>query len=365
MNQAVDYYKILQVRFGADKAEIVSSYKRLCKLYHPDVSRLTNAREIMIQLNLAYDILRDDDKRREYDEGLVRINTGKQQDARAVMSGYFESLMHGDYAKAYSYLCSIDKRRMDQKSFRDWRSSVQELCSIRDFSIKPGQSVRDFMIDKNIRVPAEGFIIDVLEKDYTTGRLDHTCFTKYVIRERGVPGVYLGYRDLGDVSYSFDRWAKERERDLMKKHWAAHLQTIDRPTGLFSREGLLEKSKSELYRARRYKRPVVVACLQVQAAFAGVSQRQMDELLETVAEVIRGSLRLTDFPAHLGGGMFAVVFTELKKRYAGVITERLLAKAENAAKDVLKSGVRASCVYEIYSDGPLETCLAALTRRLS
>ena len=46
-------YKILGVNAGAGIADITSSYKRLCRLHHPDVSADPKSEEMMKNINAA------------------------------------------------------------------------------------------------------------------------------------------------------------------------------------------------------------------------------------------------------------------------------------------------------------------------
>ena len=62
-----DPYKVLGVPRTASKKEIRHKYKKLAIKYHPD--RNPNAREKFKEINVAYDILSDDDKRAAYDRG--------------------------------------------------------------------------------------------------------------------------------------------------------------------------------------------------------------------------------------------------------------------------------------------------------
>src|SRR5215211_1264149 len=64
---ARDYYEVLGVAKGADKTEIKSAFRRLAREYHPDVSKHTDADARFKEINEAYEVLSDDDKRARYD----------------------------------------------------------------------------------------------------------------------------------------------------------------------------------------------------------------------------------------------------------------------------------------------------------
>ncbi len=63
-----DYYQTLGVEPGAGEAEIKTAYRRLARKYHPDVSKESNAEEQFKAVNEAYEVLRDPEKRAEYDQ---------------------------------------------------------------------------------------------------------------------------------------------------------------------------------------------------------------------------------------------------------------------------------------------------------
>jgi curved DNA-binding protein len=62
-----DYYKILGVNRSASDADIKKQYRRLARKYHPDVSKLSNSEEHFKEVNEAYDVLKDKEKRSNYD----------------------------------------------------------------------------------------------------------------------------------------------------------------------------------------------------------------------------------------------------------------------------------------------------------
>ena len=63
-----DFYKILGVEKGANAEEIKKSYRKLAMQYHPDQNKgKPEAEEKFKELNQAYDVLKDDQKRAAYD----------------------------------------------------------------------------------------------------------------------------------------------------------------------------------------------------------------------------------------------------------------------------------------------------------
>lgn len=63
-----DYYQILGVDSKADLKEIKLAYRRLARKYHPDVSKQADAEEKFREVAEAYEVLKDPEKRAEYDE---------------------------------------------------------------------------------------------------------------------------------------------------------------------------------------------------------------------------------------------------------------------------------------------------------
>ncbi|MEX0386994.1 DnaJ C-terminal domain-containing protein [Spiribacter onubensis] len=63
-----DYYKTLGVNREASKDEIKKAYRRLARKYHPDVSQEPDAETKFKQVAEAYEVLKDPDKRKMYDE---------------------------------------------------------------------------------------------------------------------------------------------------------------------------------------------------------------------------------------------------------------------------------------------------------
>ena len=65
----IDYYKILGVSEDADAKEIKAKYRKLAMKYHPDRNPDDKKAEEMFKTTSeAYEILGDENKRKEYDE---------------------------------------------------------------------------------------------------------------------------------------------------------------------------------------------------------------------------------------------------------------------------------------------------------
>ena len=63
-------YDILQVHSAASAEVIEAAYKRLMRLYHPDVNGSPEAHEMAARLNVAYEVLGNPGRRAEYDREL-------------------------------------------------------------------------------------------------------------------------------------------------------------------------------------------------------------------------------------------------------------------------------------------------------
>jgi curved DNA-binding protein len=61
-------YTTLEIAPGASEAEIKKAYRKLARQYHPDVNKDPKAEEKFKEINAAYEVLSDKEKRSKYDQ---------------------------------------------------------------------------------------------------------------------------------------------------------------------------------------------------------------------------------------------------------------------------------------------------------
>jgi len=63
-----DYYKVLGLERGASDKDIKKAFRKLALKYHPDKNPDVDTSKKFREIAEAYEVLRDDDKRRQYDQ---------------------------------------------------------------------------------------------------------------------------------------------------------------------------------------------------------------------------------------------------------------------------------------------------------
>lgn len=83
-----DYYEALEVPRDASEEEIRRSYRRLARKYHPDINKEPGAEDRFKQVSEAYEVLRDKDKRAQYDRFGENWKAGQDVSAAGGFEGF-------------------------------------------------------------------------------------------------------------------------------------------------------------------------------------------------------------------------------------------------------------------------------------
>jgi len=359
MASILEHYRVLGVSAGAGIADVTSSYKRLCRKYHPDVNTDPGSEELMKRINVAYTVLRERLKReaafrerqsytwmvrRPAASPVTRANNTTAQKADAeeekgaycALNAYFTAISAGDYPCAYNYLSSYDKRQISKESFTGWRKSVARLYPMRAFKVTGSQPGITVTLGDSKTFFARKFRVAVTEEDIAEERMQSGDIEKMVVCECGVWRVFLGYDGVAELTRGFDEQFEEKCKRDIAKRWEEYSKSQHPEYNMLSMAGMRKAAAKELYRQKRFGGALTFAAISVKAG--NTYETAQDELQRIAARTITGSLRETDIPAFAGDGVFTVLFVGLRKKNAKEIIDRLSAKIRKNAGPQLGTG---------------------------
>ncbi len=232
---------------------------------------------------------------------------------------------------------SNDKFRALTETTQDfvWEVSAEGIytyCSpqVRDIlGYEPeeclGKTPFDFMPEEEIERIRDIFFDSVKHKRPI--RLLENCNItkegrKVILETNGQPffdtrGDLLGYRGI-------DRDITQRKKDESR---LKYLATHDVLTGLYNRQTLEDRLRSDINRAARYGHPLSLLMLDIDY-FKSINDihghRAGDELLRQFSVMIKASIRKTDYAARYGGEEFVVVLPETQIAKAEEMAHRLI-----------------------------------------
>jgi curved DNA-binding protein len=123
-----DYYKIMGVDKTASQDDIKKSYRRLARKFHPDVSKEKDAETRFKEINEAYEVLRDKEKRAAYDDlgsnwksgqsGFTPPPNWKEQYQRQQSGSHYNSGNQEDFSDFFDSLFGGNRRSQHASSSR-------------------------------------------------------------------------------------------------------------------------------------------------------------------------------------------------------------------------------------------------------
>ncbi len=97
-----DFYEVLGVQKNAPAEELKKAYRKLAMKYHPDRNKDPDAEEKLKEVNQAYDVLKDEQKRAAYDRFGHSAFDGSMGGARAGSGGFNPSDFGPGFGGAFS-----------------------------------------------------------------------------------------------------------------------------------------------------------------------------------------------------------------------------------------------------------------------
>ena len=111
-----DYYADLGVSKDASADEIKKAYRKLAFKYHPDQNPGDKAAEEKFKkITAAYDVLGDEEKRRQYDNG------GYQSDTYQQWTGTYSNA-YGDFWSWFTNAASAQQKQEKQQPYEEYES---------------------------------------------------------------------------------------------------------------------------------------------------------------------------------------------------------------------------------------------------
>jgi len=134
MNKSL--YDILEVSENASIEEIKKSYRKLAKKYHPDINKDSKAEEKFKEINSAYEVLGDSEKKKQYDK-------------------YGDNMFGGQDFHNYQHSHSNVDMEDIFNSFFGQRNSFNANSSFGDFEFGDFFSTPNLDIEREISIPLD------------------------------------------------------------------------------------------------------------------------------------------------------------------------------------------------------------------
>jgi curved DNA-binding protein len=119
-----DYYKVLGVERAASADQIKTAYRRLARKYHPDVSKEKDAEAHFKEVQEAYEVLRDPEKRAAYDQLGANWKSGEQFRPPPDWGNGYEFSGRPAGARRSRARATAGEEQMSQEEFSDFFSSL-------------------------------------------------------------------------------------------------------------------------------------------------------------------------------------------------------------------------------------------------
>jgi curved DNA-binding protein CbpA len=180
-----DYYKILEVSRNATTDEIKIGYRNLAKKYHPDANIPNfNFNAIMQEINEAYEVLKDDNKRKNY---------------------------NSQYAN--------ELKNSSQKNSSQYANELKNSSQNSDFIIWNGKDIKDFGVKPEGYISYQAFV----KAGFVEDEFETVAESEERLAKSGMLNAYFGVQNI-NMKYT----AEKTEFDVSINGFANFKITIQR-----------------------------------------------------------------------------------------------------------------------------------------
>ena len=383
MNKHIDYYKILQVHHDAGQDIIDAAYRCLSKMYHPDVNKSPMAVERMKDINIAYGVIGDGKKRREYHIEWMKYNAAKpltstvlnrekpnaapdpakeakKEEAAAtrVLDEFFCETVNERWDNAYQKLTRVDMENITVEDFLEWKKAVSQIYKLGNYKITYFRRYTNCDYAGVIYPMIFQFSVGLTEMQISTRQIREENTQKYVAFDGNSWRVCLGYTDLKPTIMKFKYLAQALPKLDKEEYFMKAITKIDLLTGLYSLSGFVEQAEREMLRSQRYGNPLSLAVVTIKPVAddeEGLAGNLQDACISYAAEIFCSHVRKTDLIGRCNLTSFAILFTETKPEDAVYALDKLLELCET--EDYLNFEIYSACV-PVYK-GSVEQIIAA------
>lgn len=260
-----------------------------------------------VTLEDLHDVATSDATRRLYERIAEQQREVEQAASRAI------ALLHTDNdgaAATESFVADLEPRRADLDALL---TTATDLTEARLFDVREGGGASVPLAFRSLAVAiAAALILAAL-----TGA--------YLIRT---------LRQLDKEREGLELRVADRTRELQSANAQLHLlASKDGLTGVWNRSAFDTRLADESARADRYGLPLALALVDIDH-FKSINDRfghqAGDEVIRNLTEVLKQSLRQTDYLARYGGEEFAIILVNTDREGAALVAERLRQDVEGS-----------------------------------
>ena len=330
-----DYYQILQVHYDASPDVIKAAYRKLSTLYHPDTSHNPNEDKQMLDINEAYSILSNPEKRTTYHKLWLQNRTDRSRQvhpasafnaslsdisAKDVLDRFFHALLTKNWKNAYACLTLEDQEHFTLDEFSAWKDAVNSCFEMQDYRISFYKNYSKCRIEGTVYPFVKEFAVTITDTDLQLSQTSQNMSHKYVAYDGNSWKVCLGMHSLKQATLKFKLMASRRQNYDPIMIYNNAVSRTDPLTGLLSEKGFYDDSFKEIERHKRYHNPVSFAVFQIDCYRP---EREIYCLCQC-ASILKTECRINDIIGRLGNKQIVCLFAETNEKQAEAAVNKFL-----------------------------------------